>query len=249
MAAHPRLRLNISAPAVEIEAVDKELAIAQALKYAEELRTLHASERRQRRAAEEALEGLEDSYRTTVYALAAALELRDDDTGGHAERVTKLGLELTRRVAPELADDPKLEYGFLLHDIGKIGIRDAVLLKPGALAPDELEEMRVHTRLGERVVAQIPYLDGVALEVVAAHHERWDGYGYPQGLKGSDIPLAARIFAIVDAFDAMTNDRPYRKAKPVEAALTEVERGAGRQFDPELVGQFLTLVRELRSAA
>jgi HD-GYP domain-containing protein (c-di-GMP phosphodiesterase class II) len=229
--------------------MDRRLAIAQALKYAEELRTLHASERRQRRAAEDALEQLEDSYRTTVHALAAALELRDDHTGGHAERVTKLALELTRRVAPELADDPKLEYGFLLHDIGKIGIRDAVLLKPGTLAPDELQEMRNHIRLGERVVAQIPYLEGVALDVIASHHERWDGHGYPQGLKGSDIPLAARIFAIVDAFDAMTNDRPYRKAKPIEAALTELERGAGRQFDPALVAEFLMLVRELRSAA
>src|SRR5439155_21653765 len=112
----------------------------------------------------------------------------------------------------ELVEDPKLEYGFLLHDLGKIGIRDAVLLKPGALAPNELDEMRDHTRLGERVVEQIPYLDGVARDVVAAHHERWDGAGYPRGLKGAEIPLAARIFALADAFDAMTNDRPYRKA-------------------------------------
>jgi HD-GYP domain-containing protein (c-di-GMP phosphodiesterase class II) len=229
--------------------VDKQLAIAQALKYAEELRTLHKSERRQRRAAEDALEQLEDSYRTTVYALAAALELKDDDTSGHAERVTHLALELTRRVAPELADDPRLEFGFLLHDIGKIGIRDAILLKPGVLDPAELKEMRDHTRLGERVVEQIPYLDGVALDVVSAHHERWDGSGYPRGLSGAEIPLAARIFAVVDAYDAMTNDRPYRKALTIEAALDEIAREAGAQFDPFVAAEFQALVRELRSAA
>jgi ribonuclease P protein subunit RPR2 len=229
--------------------VDNQLAIAQALKYAEELRGLYASERKQRRAAEDALEQLEESYRTTVYALAAALELRDDDTGGHAERVTRLALELTRRVAPELAENPKLEYGFLLHDIGKIGIRDAVLLKPGVLGPEELEEMRNHTCLGERVIEQIAYLDGVALDVVASHHERWDGGGYPAGLKGTEIPLGARIFSIVDAFDAMTNDRPYRKAMAVEAALGEIEQGAGSQFDPALTAEFLAVVRELRNAA
>lgn len=229
--------------------MDKKLAIAQALKYAEELRGLHAAEREQRGNAEEALERLEDSYRTTVYALAAALELRDDDTGGHAGRVTGLALELTQRVAPELAEDPKLEYGFLLHDIGKIGIRDAVLLRPGPLTPDELEEMRDHTRLGERVVAQIPYLDGVALEVVASHHESWDGSGYPRGLRETQIPLPARIFAICDAFDAMTNDRPYRKAMTPEAAFDELQRNAGSQFDPALTDDFLSLMRELRRVA
>jgi HD-GYP domain-containing protein (c-di-GMP phosphodiesterase class II) len=229
--------------------VDKQLAIAQALKYAEELRTLHAAEREQRRAVEEALERLEDSYRATVVALAAALELRDDDTGGHAQRVTRLALDLTRRVDPQLAQDPKLEYGFLLHDIGKIGIRDAILLKPGTLTSDEFVEMRDHTRLGERIVEQIPHLDGVALEVVAAHHERWDGSGYPRGLGEDEIPLAARIFAICDAFDAMTNDRPYRKAMTHEAALAELERNAGAQFDPALTGEFLTLMRAFRRVA
>jgi HD-GYP domain-containing protein (c-di-GMP phosphodiesterase class II) len=121
----------------------------------------------------------EDSYRKTVHALAAALELRGDDTRGHAERVTHLALELTRRIAPELADDPKLELGFLLHDVGMLGIRDTVLLKPGVLHPRELKEIRDHTRRGERVVEQI--LDGVALDVVSSHHERWDGSGYPRG--------------------------------------------------------------------
>jgi HD-GYP domain-containing protein (c-di-GMP phosphodiesterase class II) len=229
--------------------MDQQLAIAQALKYAEELRDLHRAEREQRRAAEQALEHLEDSYRKSVQALAAALELRDDQTGGHATRVTQLALDLTRLAAPELLADPQLEFGFLLHDVGKIGVRDAILLKPGPLDPAETDEMRNHTLFGERVIEGIPYLSGAASEIVAAHHERWDGSGYPKGLKGPQIPLAARIFAIVDAYDAMTSDRPYRQAMSVDDALAELERCAGTQFDPHLVTHFVSLVGRARNAA
>lgn len=229
--------------------MDAQLAIAQALKYAEELRQLHTAEREQRHAAEEALERVEASYGTTVRALAAALELRDDQTGGHAERVTRLALALTLEVAPELSREPQLEYGFLLHDLGKIGIRDAVLLKPGPLDPSEMHEMRYHTVLGEQLLGGIPYLKRLSLEVVASHHERWDGGGYPRGLRGEEIPLAARIFAIVDAFDAMTNDRPYRRAMETGQALAEIRRGSGTQFEPRLVEAFVALEQELRSAA
>jgi HD-GYP domain-containing protein (c-di-GMP phosphodiesterase class II) len=229
--------------------MDQQLAVAQALKYAQELRQLHASERAQRRVVEEALERLETSYTTTVRALAAALELRDDGTGGHAERVTDLALELTRRLDPELSADPQLEYGFLLHDIGKIGIPDGILLKPGPLDPKELEQMRFHPVLGERVLEQIPYLSGLARDVVASHHERWDGKGYPAGLAGTAIPIAARIFALADSFDAMTNDRPYRRALPVTEAIDEIIRSSGSQFEPELAEAFLELVRERRMAA
>jgi HD-GYP domain-containing protein (c-di-GMP phosphodiesterase class II) len=156
---------------------------------------------------------------------------------------------LTEAIAPELARDPQLEYGFLLHDLGKIGIPDAVLLKPGALDPAELALIREHVILGERLVAGIPYLGGVARDVVAGHHERWDGTGYPRGLRGTEIPLAARIFAVADAFDAMTNDRPYRHALPVQAALDRVAKGAGSQFDPEVVEPFIALAtREPRAA-
>jgi len=228
--------------------VDKNLAVAQALRYAEELRELHARERSQRALAERALTDLQDSYKTTVRALAAVLELRDDETGNHAQRVTALALELTRRVAPEL-EEPELEYGFLLHDLGKVGIRDSVLLKAGPLDEDELQEMRFHTTLGEQVVAGIPYLSDVARQVIASHHERWDGGGYPRGLKGSEIPLQARIFSIVDAFDAMTHDRPYRKARPAADALAEIVRGSGTQFEPRLVEEFVLLVQEQRAAA
>jgi ribonuclease P protein subunit RPR2 len=228
--------------------VDANLAVAQALRYAEELRQIHAGERAQRALAERALAELKDSYGTTVRALAAVLELRDDQTGNHAQRVTSLALELTRRVEPEL-EEPELEYGFLLHDLGKVGIRDRVLLKSGPLDDDEFEEMRVHTTLGEQVVAGVPYLGGVARQVIASHHERWDGSGYPKGLKGTEIPLPARIFSIIDAFDAMTNDRPYRKARPVAEALAEIARGAGTQFEARLAEAFILLVEELRLAA
>ena len=229
--------------------MEEKLAIAQSLKYAEGLRELYAAERAQRRITEDALTKLEASYRTTVRALAAALELRDDQTGAHAERVTELALRLAARVAPELATDPELEFGFLLHDLGKIGVPDAVVLKPGPLDPDELELMRRHVDLGEKIVARIPYLGGLARQVIAAHHERWDGKGYPRGLAGEDIPLPARIFAVVDSFDAMTNDRPYRQALPVEEAVAEIRSGAGTQFDPEVVRAFVSLVEQVDAAA
>ncbi|MGB2951763.1 MAG: HD-GYP domain-containing protein [Gaiellaceae bacterium] len=226
-----------------------ELAMEQALRYAEELRELHAAERANRRAAEEALARLADSYATTVRALAAALELRDDMTGNHAERVTRLALGLARRVVPRLADDPQLEYGFLLHDVGKIGVADAILLKPGPLDEDERRAIELHPLHGQRLVAQIPYLNGLARQVVLSHHERWDGAGYPNGLSEEEIPLAARIFALADTFDAMTTDRPYRRALPVEDAVREIEQQAGRQFDPELAPEFISLLPELRTAA
>jgi putative two-component system response regulator len=196
-----------------------------------------------------ALQELQDSYRATVRALATALELRDDQTGAHATRVTELALQLTMRVAPELAADPELEFGFLLHDIGKIGITDAVVLKPGPFDPNELSQMRQHVALGQQIIAQLPDLSGLAHDIVAAHHERWDGTGYPHGLCGEEIPLASRIFAIVDAFDAITNDRPYRSAQTTERALNEISRAAGKQFDPAIVEAFLSLIREETAAA
>jgi len=218
-----------------------DLAIAQALKYAEEFRILHAQERGQRRVAEHAFEQLNESYATTVRALAAALELRDDETGGHAERVTRLALQLARLIDPGLTADPELEYGFLLHDLGKIGVPDSILLKPGPLTAREQEIMRDHPILGERIVARVPHLRGAARQVVAAHHERWDGTGYPRRLHGLQIPAGARIFAVADAFDAMTHDRPYRAAMKVELAVTEIKRHAGTQFEPLVVEAFLSM--------
>ena len=222
--------------------MEGDLAIQQTLVYAEELRELHAAERAQRRVAEDAVEQLESSYRTTVRALAGALELRDDQTGDHARRVTELGLRLATAVGLDPAEDPQLEYGFLLHDIGKIGVPDSVLLKPGPLSADELVQVRVHPALGAALLSPIPHLNGLAHSIVAAHHERWDGTGYPHGLAGAAIPLGARIFAVVDAFDAVTSDRPYRRAMPVSAALDELRRCAGSHFEPRLVDAFASLL-------
>ena len=219
--------------------MDEQLAAAQALRYADELKQLYAQEREQRQLAEEAASQLASSYAATVRSLAAALELRGNTYRGHAERVTTLALGLAERVAPDLASEPQLEYGFLLHDIGQIALPDAILCKPGALDAVELEELREHPRLGERIVAQVPHLRGVARDVVAAHHERWDGTGYPRRLVGPRIPLAARIFSVADAFDAMTTDRPYRDALPAEIALTEIAQQAGRQFDPGIARAFV----------
>ena len=190
---------------------------------------------------DEFLQTRDGSYDLTVDALAAALELRDDETGQHTRRVTDFALALTRAIDPELASEPDLRYGFLLHDIGKIGVPDAILLKPGPLTEREMRILQIHTTLGEHLLAFIPFVSDLAHDVVAYHHERWDGSGYPWGLSGGAIPLAARIFAVADAFDAITNDRPYRKARPVETAVAEVERGAGSQFDPAVVAAFVPL--------
>ena len=221
--------------------MDADPAAAQALRYAEELRDLYEREQGQRRSAERAYADLEDSYRTTVRALASTLELRDDTTGNHSQRVTRVALRLARAVEPTLEANPELEYGFLLHDLGKVGIPDAVLLKPGPLTQAEREVVQDHPVLGERIVARIPFLSGVAREVVESHHEHWDGRGYPHGLAGGEIPLAARVFAVADAFDAMTNDRPYRVAMEVDCARAEIRRCAGQQFEPALVDAFLNL--------
>ena len=159
--------------------------------------------------------------------------------------MTELGLLLTARVEPDLLTDPELEYGFFLHDLGKIGVPDGVLLKPGPLTDEEFEQIREHPALGERIVGEVPYLDGTAREIVGSHHERWDGAGYPRGLTAGAIPLPARIFAVVDAYDAITNDRPYRPGRPAPAALKELTAGAGSQFDPHVVQEFVALLAEL----
>jgi response regulator RpfG family c-di-GMP phosphodiesterase len=198
---------------------------------------------------EAAYHQLQHTYQQTLEALGAALDSRDVGTESHSRRVHGYSLALAREHGmPEdqLAD---LAHGVLLHDIGKIGIPDAILLKPGPLTPDEWKVMRTHPEIGKRMIEKIPFLRG-AIPVVWCHHEKWDGRGYPQGLTGDDIPLAARIFSVVDAVDAMTFDRPYSKAVTFDAAIAEIKRSAGGHFDPRVVESFLrvplALLQEIR---
>jgi ribonuclease P protein subunit RPR2 len=174
------------------------------------------------------------SYGVTVEALAAAIEAKDLTTGGHIERVRRLGLLLANEIVPREARDPQMAYGFLLHDIGKLAVPDAILRAPGRLSEEQWALMRRHPEEGVRMLSGVPFLDR-ALDVVRHHHERWDGGGYPSGLRGEEIPLWARIFSVVDALDAMTAERPYRAARPYEAALAEIRRHSGTQFDPAVV--------------
>jgi response regulator RpfG family c-di-GMP phosphodiesterase len=195
---------------------------------------------------------LQDTYRATLETLGAALDTRDVGTEAHSRRVHGYALATARehRLAEEALVD--LAHGVLLHDIGKIGIPDNILLKPGPLTPEEWVIMRRHPEIGKKLIEKIPFLRG-AVPIVYCHHERWDGTGYPQGLKGENIPLGARIFSVVDAFDAMTFDRPYSKAISFEAAQTEIRRCAGGHFDPSVVASFLrvpdAVLSEIRLAS
>jgi len=190
------------------------------------------------RRVEEATKNLADAYTQTLEALGAALDSRDVGTESHSRRVHGYSLALAREHGVKPEDLPDLAHGVLLHDIGKIGIPDAILLKPGPLTPDEWKVMRSHPEIGKRLIEKIPFLHN-AIPVVWCHHEKWDGSGYPRGLNGEQIPLNARIFCVVDAFDAMTFDRPYSKAIPSDAAIAEIKRCAGAHFDPSVVESFL----------
>lgn len=174
--------------------------------------------------------------------LARGLGL-DEQTLGHLDRTQRIGIVLARRIVPELAERPDLRWAFYLHDVGKAGVPADVLLKRGPLSEAEWDVMRAHPEIGARLLEPIHELHGV-ISVVRSHHERWDGSGYPSGAKGEQIPLAARIFAVADSFDAMTSDRPYRRALPTDIALGEIEDGAGSQFDPEVVAAFMGLMAD-----
>ncbi|GAA6735485.1 PAS domain S-box protein [Thermus oshimai] len=185
---------------------------------------------------------LEAAYDLTLWGWAKAVELRDQETAGHTERVTSLTLRLARALGVPEEELEHLRRGAILHDVGKIAIPDAILLKPGSLTEEEWAVMKRHPVYAHEWLSGIPFLRK-ALEIPYAHHERWDGSGYPRGLKGEAIPLSARIFAVVDVYDALTSDRPYRKAWPKEKALAYLEEEAGRLFDPEVVRAFLELMK------
>jgi putative nucleotidyltransferase with HDIG domain len=191
-------------------------------------------------ALEDALALRERTYDATLTALTSALDFRDNETGGHSDRVVAYMELLLEQMDIRGADLATLRRGALLHDVGKIGVPDNVLRKATALSEAEWAVMKRHPEFGARIIAGIPFLQEVA-RIVRHHHERWDGMGYPDGLKGERIPLGARIFAVGDSFDAMTSDRPYRRALLITAAREEIRRCAGTQFDPAVVTAFLSI--------
>ncbi len=181
-----------------------------------------------------------DLFYATITMLAQAVEMRDEYTGGHTARVTQYSTLLAQHLDVSAKDLHLIRIGTPLHDIGKIGIDDAILRKPGKLTPSEFEVMKTHTTKGAKILEQVVELHDV-IPIVRSHHERWDGMGYPDGLAGTNIPMLARIVAVADAFDAMTSDRPYRKGMPPEQAFAEVEKNKGKQFDPEIAEKFLRI--------
>lgn len=229
----------------QVEAVVKRALEHHDLVLAKQRYENHLEELVEQRTAEldRALNSLEGAYRSTLKALTAALETRDSETHGHSERVVTYSLRLGREYGLSSEEMKSLEFGSLLHDIGKIGVPDSILRKPAKLTEEEWVRMREHPLHGQQILRGIEFLQGAA-RVVAQHHEKWDGTGYPLGLRGEEIDINARIFAVADAFDAITSDRVYRRGKPYEAAAQELDDWAGRQFDPKVVEAFHRVPKE-----
>jgi putative nucleotidyltransferase with HDIG domain len=206
-------------------------------------RSLEARVRDRTSELQRALRDLETTYATTLWALVAALDAREQETSNHSQRVVRYTLAMAARLGLPAEDHATLARGALLHDLGKIGVPDAILMKPGRLTEAEWAEMRRHPQIGSDILRAIPFLEPAA-EIVLAHQERLDGTGYPRGLAGDEIPLGARIFAVADTFDAITSDRPYRRRASIEAARAEVARCAGTQFDARCAEVFLDIPPE-----
>jgi putative nucleotidyltransferase with HDIG domain len=202
--------------------------------------SLETSIQRRTRELEVALSELESNYQMTLEALVGALDAREHETYSHSFRVRAYTRYLARRAGFPPALLPSLEQGALLHDIGKIAVADAILLKPAKLTEEEWVEMRKHPTAGDEMLKRVPFLRP-ASAIVRHHHERFDGTGYPDALKGAEIPLGARLFTVADTLDAMTSDRSYRKGPGIEAARTEILRWSGKQFDPHIVELFLKI--------
>jgi putative nucleotidyltransferase with HDIG domain len=192
---------------------------------------------------EDLLRDLRESYEATLDAMVSAIESRDYETKHHCRRVQAYAVLLAERIGVKPDQLMDISYGALLHDVGKIGVPDSILLKPGKLTEEEWATMRHHTLIGYKMISRIKFLKGAA-DIVLYHHERWDGGGYPYGIEGEDIPLGARIFSVIDSFDAITSKRVYKEAVPIELAKREIERCAGTQYDPDIVRQFLTITDE-----
>ncbi len=222
-------------------------AIRRELAEAEDRRARRAAEvelRAQELASAKALESayieLRKAYDLTLWALVRALELRDKETEGHSLRVVDLTMQLAERLGVPVELREHVQRGALLHDLGKLGVPDAILLKPGALTEEEWAVMKRHPFYAYEWIRPIPYLEP-AIAIPWCHHERWDGGGYPRNLRGEDIPLEARIFALVDVWDALLSDRPYRPAWPEARVLAYLQEESGKQFDPQVVAAFFEL--------
>jgi putative nucleotidyltransferase with HDIG domain len=218
---------------VERSAAEKE---RQLERYAADLRETFKRERERRHE-------LRRSYMATVRALCNAVEARDAYTGKHAERVAAYGMEIAKVLDAPFSEDPEVEFGFLLHDVGKVAVPDSILWKPEPLTPEERTLMERHPLVGWEILREIDFLDEAKL-VVRHHHERWDGAGYPDGLAGDVIPLSARVFAVADVLDALTTVRPYRAPSETIEARAMIEECSGSQFDPEVVDAFLEITTD-----
>ena len=188
---------------------------------------------------------LRKTFVDSIETLVSTIEARDENTKGHSKRVSELASVLGMYLQIGIKEVEKLRYAGILHDVGKIGIRDAVLNKQGPLSDEEYKIMKTHPQLGDAILQNISSLEPCIREAAKHHHERFDGRGYPDQLKGEEIPLFARILAVVDTYDAMTCDRVYRKGLPKEVALEEIEKGRGTQFDPYIAGEFIEMMKEV----
>ena len=217
---------------------EAEIALLEAvmLSAGQALERLRAGSEREELIAE-----LKAAFVGTAEALANALEAKDSYTANHASEVAGLAVEVGRELGLEESRLEQLRYAAIFHDIGKIAIPDAILNKPAPLSDDERAVMMEHPRLGAEMIAPIPFLGGEVREMVGRDHEHWDGTGYPDGLRGEQIPLGARIILVVDSYHAMITDRPYRRAMAKQEAVAELARCSGTQFDPKVVGAFVRL--------
>lgn len=220
----------------EIESMKSQLLV-----FARSISDAYQRQRSQSNQLEQLTAELRNTYLDVVRTLAFVVEAKDEYTRHHLERSRQYGIALAEIIEPSMVT-PEIEYGFLLHDVGKIGISETILSKPSPLSTDEMRVMMTHPLIGVQIVAPMRFLDTDAMAVIRHHHERFDGSGYPDRLSGEEIPKSARVFSVVDAFDAMTTDRPYRGALSIDEALDRLHKGAGTQFDPEIVGAFKDLM-------
>ena len=238
-------RLEAVAIAVE-RALDKKRLELEVETYRERLDEMVEQRTQQLQSAvpsiRQTYEEIPKTYDETLLALGAALALKHNQTYEHAHRVTHYSLEIARALDCTAEQSSQIERGACLHDLGKIGIPDGIMLKPDKLTPEEVAVMQTHVRIGYDLVCHIPFL-AEAAEIVLTHHERFDGTGYPRGLKENDIPLGARIVAVANAFDVMVWDQPYRKARSFDEAVAEIRRCSGTKFDPKVVAAFLDWVQ------